>query len=529
MSRWESICLRLLCVFLLSFTLIQPAFSQYRIKDHGVHSAAATREADGLAPGSAISIHGDEFLPEGVEPVTADQPYPTELHGIRVYFVTPDGETAIRAAIRAVSRKRIDAIVPAELQPGQHSVAVWREGQGTEHVAAQIVQRSFGIVTTTRGEAGPAVAWARRGDESVALKLTAPAHPGERIEILAAGLGVAEVPAEDVQIVLDGRTLPVVFAGKDAAGPGFDKIVFEVPAEAAPTGCAVDFRVRIAGVESRVATLPITAPDQATCRHPLDLDTETLKRLDDGGTVTLADFHLLSSTLLDTEWPNFSVFGGQFTEYDAPALAAVTGIAKDSLAASKGCVEIPDQFEFFTVQGGRAVTGPSALELITPERSVLRVEPNGYHYYSQMLESEPTPGEFLLRPEDGAYLERLRVSPPVTWTNRDEIAEVVRDEGLTVKWTAGAGEDVVLVNVSSRGPAPENPASTIERGYQCFAPASDGELTLSPELLKRLPAVNPEDAGSYGVIAVVHSNGRIKSAPLQFGFAHVVTRFLNVR
>lgn len=524
--------------------LVSPVLAQFRIKDHGVHSAAATREADGLAPGSAFVVHGGEFFPEGTDTVRAQQPYPLELAGIRVYFVAPDNETVFRAPIVEATPVRIDAIVPLNLQPGRYLVSVMRNGQATELVPVNIVERSLGVVTWTRGEGGPAAAWMVRGAEYVMNRWTAPARPGERIEVLAAGLGSTNLPANELpssapaipgdetpaaEVILDGRAIPVLSLGKDLSRPGYDRIVFDLPAEDLPTGCAVGFTIRTGNLETDTATLTIAPEGEDACRHPLGFDTETLKRIDAGEAIVLGDFRLLRSKVEGLEDPDLFLFGGQFTRQDFLSLAANIGLATDNLLAPRGCVELPDRSEFFTVGDGAVATGPATLELVQPGGAALPIERNEYGYYSALAPAPFSAGDYLLRAAGGGFETPLRVSNPVEWTNPHEVEELHRDRELKITWTPGSSNEMVLVNAASRGPAPWKGGRHAERGVQCFAPASDGELTVPANLMSRLPATVDGDEGAYGALSVVHTSRRVKAIPLNFGFANVHTRFLSVR
>lgn len=514
--------------------------AQYRIKDHGIHSAAATREADGIAAGSAFVIHGDEFLPDGAGTVRASQPYPIELSGVRVYIIHADGETLSRAPIVELTRTRIDALMPSDLEPGQYLLAIMREGQSTEAVDIQVVERNLGIVTWTRGEAGLALAWIARGADAVTNRWTSPAHPGERIEVQAAGLGVRGLPGTNLpmpeqeplaaEVILGGQAIPVLSIGRDLNRPGFDRIVFDLPAENIPTGCSVGFTVRVGNRETAVATLAITEAGEESCRHPFGFDEKTLRHIDAGGAVDLGNFFLLNQTIYGIEDPNLYLFGGQFTRYDFLAVAAETGLWTDGLFAPRGCLETAGQDEHFTVRGGFTASGPQSLEIVRPDGGPLPVPRNEHGYYSSVTNSPFAVGDYVLRSQgDGDTAVPLRVSPAVEWINRDEIPEVNREESLTVRWLGGTGDEVVTVSVAARGISPTDPSEIVQRGYQCFAPAADGEIVVPEALLKRLPATVEGDEGTYGVVSVVHSNARFKAHPVSFSFANVRTRFLSVK
>lgn len=513
--------------------------AQYRIKDHGVHSVAATREADGIAAGSAFVIHGDEFLPDDAGALKATQPYPIELAGVRVYIVHADGETLSRARIVEVTRTRIDALMPEELEPGQYSLAVMRDGQITEPVDLTVVARNFGIVTWTRGEAGLALAWMARGAELVTNRWTAPARPGDRIEVQAAGLGSDALPGTNLplpdqeplaaEVILGGQAIPVLSIGRDLSRPGYDRIVFDLPTENLPTGCAVGFTVRIGNKDTGIATVAIANEDEETCRHPFGFDATTLRHIDAGGAVDLGHFFLLNQTIYGLEDPDMFLFGGQFTRYDFLAVAAETGVWTDQLFAPRGCMELTAQDEHFTVRGGFPAQGPAVLEISGPGGSVLPVTRNDYGYYSAMAHAPFAAGDYLLRAAGGEMATPLRVSPAVEWANRDEIADINRDAPLTVRWLGGSGDEVVTVSVAARGVSPSDPSAIVLRGYQCFAPAADGEIVVPETLLRQLPATVEGDEGTYGAVSLTHSNTRMRVHPVHFGFTNVRTKFLSVR
>lgn len=261
------------------------------ISEAGVVNGASFSEEQPAAPGSIISIFGDnlgvELTDDGLQPFTAlaeGSPLPTELGGYRVtiggieaplYFV------AGQATGNSGFAGQINAQVPWEVQPGEVALKVLREGEDgvleSEAVTIPLARISPAFFSFDFGS-GRAVAVNLKIDGqsdvingSVAQPAgslegvtTQPAKLGGVVTLYANGLGPVEPPAATGDDSLDGlrgATIPVkvlvgpaeaevLFAGLAPQFVGVYQINIVIPLAVVPGG-AVPVVIEQGGVRSR--------------------------------------------------------------------------------------------------------------------------------------------------------------------------------------------------------------------------------------------------------------------------------------
>ena len=152
----------------------------------GAVNGATFESTRSLAPLTIASVFGDQ-LSYGLAQAES-LPLPTELGGARVFV------NGVPAPLFFVSYGQINFQVPHGLSGGSATVRVERDGQVGNEILTHIAERSIGIFRFNRGEYG-AIRNATQGNYPLPRSFsapgfeTAPARPGDVLEIFATGLG----------------------------------------------------------------------------------------------------------------------------------------------------------------------------------------------------------------------------------------------------------------------------------------------------------------------------------------------------
>jgi hypothetical protein len=105
----------------------------------------------------------------------------------------------------------------------------------------------------------------------------------------------------------------------------------------------------------------------------------------------------------------------------------------------------------------------------------------------------------------GPFSVTLNIPPPIRWTNRSQITQVNRSNGLTVTWSGGTASQLVAI-----GGASSDQKNKVASGFFCFVPATPGSFTVPPSVLGNLPpSVGSDAQQSLGALLV----GTIPAAP----------------
>ena len=89
-------------------------------------------------------------------------------------------------------------------------------------------------------------------------------------------------------------------------------------------------------------------------------------------------------------------------------------------------------------------------------------------------------------PAVGAFAVSVPGPAAFVWTNRDRIASIRRDRGVTLEWEPLAQDSVMLIALSSAD-APKG----VWGACYCAAAGAAGRFTIPPEMLANLPATHP--------------------------------------
>lgn len=517
------------------------------IAERGVVSAGTAAAGSGVARGSAFVIRGAGLGPE--QAVKGDVPFGAELGGVEVRLVSGETGEELQALLVEVSSRQIVAIAPSKLAAGDYQLSVTYGGETSESAKVKIADRNPGIVTTTISNGGMAVAVA--GEEAPhRVRYLQPAVAGQLVKVEAAGFGPAEddagFPGE--QSKLDGATvvlgeteIPVDYAGRHPGKPGYDQLVFRLPAEGIAPSCVVPLWLKVGEYRSEPAFLAMGESAETPCVHPGGLDEIALRELEKGGKIIMPGFQIGDSSMeFNFDGMKFEMrsrgIAGAFEEYDQHAIDR-GGLAYFSRYAKNGCQVVSydgGEVEFGLTRALDAgeklfISGSSgfsngldrkdgngyALDLPgsgLPELPLARRNPVRQPAARAAAILEILPGEYNLMGYGGEeideFLAQLKVSEPVAWSNRDAVQSIDRSSELQITWTPGPPSDVVRVTgiagyVEAEGEEPE--PRTVGVMFTCEAPADRGSIVVPADVLQRMPATaGREDAVS--MLTVSHEN-----------------------
>lgn len=533
------------------------AAGQPVIGPRSVRSVAPTSAGSGLARGSAFRITGNELGP--LDAVKAELPYPTELAGTQAVLVSADGGSEIQAFLSEVDAFELRAILPSTIEPGDYVLEVRTEAGKSRAVAVHVSQQSPGIVTTTSVNGGLASADVL-GESTQRLRMTAPAHPGATLSILAAGFGPIsaadnEEPAEqglldNAELLVAGRALPVQYAGRYPGRPGFDRLIVAVPDDdQLALGCYVPISLRVGDQVSNAAFLAIAEPGADICDPGGALSVEAVRAIDGGEIAVIPAFDITDSASEfafegDTYEFHSRTAGGAFYAYDRFLLesgaAWPTGTTPNrngcsvvTLETTGGDVETPD---LSGLDAGRILTlgGPAGAAFALDRQATIvyagdlggsiPVLPglDGWATQARAMQRQARqrqtarpviapgllPGAYTLTGDRGevigAFSAAIEVSTPIQWTNKAAVDSIDRQNPLSILWTPGPAQDLVTVTGLAIGPVP-GASRAMGRMFVCQAAADSGGLIVPAETLALMPPTGGSE-DSQGFLSLLHSN-----------------------
>jgi hypothetical protein len=115
----------------------------------------------------------------------------------------------------------------------------------------------------------------------------------------------------------------------------------------------------------------------------------------------------------------------------------------------------------------------------------------------------------------GAFAVEMSPAPPLTWTNHDDLASVVRGQAADVVWTGGAADGLVaVVGVG------HDPLSQSAGGFLCVERAASGSLSVPGWATAYVPrgGTAEEPAGLMTLISLPGEASPFTATGLDFGF-----------
>jgi uncharacterized protein (TIGR03437 family) len=227
-----------------------------------VRNAATESAAEAVAPASVIAIAGENLAADYFS--GPENPLSQVISGVSVAV-----DNFYLLGLKFVSPNQVNAVLPYDLEPGEHTLSVRRVGHPDVNGKFQVASVAPGLFQSPAG--GQPFVMGFRPDGS-ALSPANPALPGEDVTVLGTGFGRYQIRPVDGFAFPSMPTYSLnsaveVFVGeqaaetKSAAGqPGQTAVVgvkFTVPRTAAQG--ALPLKTRIEGVESPVVLLPVGA------------------------------------------------------------------------------------------------------------------------------------------------------------------------------------------------------------------------------------------------------------------------------
>lgn len=202
-----------------------------------VASAAAMDSALPVAPGSIISIFGDEFAAE--PRVAAAGPLPRQIESTVVLI------NGLAAPLYFIAKTQINAQVPFEVAPGEAALMVKRGEQFSGALRMRVTESAPALFTWTQDGRGAAVAV--DGVTNELVDLTRPAAAGQYVVLYGTGLGrltsavetglgatAANAAVRAVTVSVGALRAPVLYAGATPGFAGLSQINLQVPAGLTP-------------------------------------------------------------------------------------------------------------------------------------------------------------------------------------------------------------------------------------------------------------------------------------------------------
>jgi uncharacterized protein (TIGR03437 family) len=202
------------------------------LNPHGTLHSFAPKVGAALAPGTIAQIYGENLAAQTT--VASSIPLPTEIGGTRVLI------GGIAAPLYFVSAGQINAQIPFDLDPSrQYQILVQANGALTTPDTIQLSTAVPGLAAFPDGRL------IAQHQDGALVTPAAPAKPGEFIVAYLAGMGGtdnpvlsgASSPADPLArpsalptLQLDGKPVPVLFAGLTPGLVGLYQLNFQIPA-----------------------------------------------------------------------------------------------------------------------------------------------------------------------------------------------------------------------------------------------------------------------------------------------------------
>src|SRR5712692_2923864 len=273
------------------------------------------------------------FTGTGIGParrVAASQPLPTAagLAGLTLQ-ANVGGAQAYPCILVYAAFEEVGAILPSNVPLGDGQLTLYYTAAtgtltGGPNAPIHVVPVSFGIYTLNGLGAGPALLIDASGNS---IDVTNPAHNGDNVSLRGTGLGkitddeTVSPPRVDLnngaQVFVGNQPATVSYGGRAGGGPGNDRIDFVIPDGV--SGCYVSLWIKVGGVVSNFATIPVTSADQTVCADPaLGISGADLQPNASGS---------LNAGVLDLVGLAGDQGDGQFSQFDLDTLVSSPNLA----------------------------------------------------------------------------------------------------------------------------------------------------------------------------------------------------------
>jgi len=528
--------------------------------ENGVLNASSY--AADIAQGSWFVIFGSGLGPASISVYSGALPYPTDLSGTSVTFTPAAGGTPVSARMWYTLAGQIAGMLPSTTAAGDYDVKVKYNEATSAAYRVKVVERNFGFATQAQNGAGPAQATYNGANLNRFTTGTLPgwdlrpAKPGDLMVLWGTGLGadvnsdltggtsgdLKDKPNANVTVIVGGKEVSPLYAGRAGGYPGLDQINFFVPTDVTP-GCFVSLAVNAGGRTSNFGTIAVAEAGQNACTHPSFTQAQ-LARLDQGGTLSIGSL-VLSKTTTKMSYMGVDMnstaesASGSFSKYGVDAVAG----ANFSMLQTGSCFVFRRTGTLSTISYGIApmpLDAGAQLTLNGPNASNKAVPRNTDKSYNLSLFSSSSFGGSTGTPtiaegtytiagtggaDVGAFNASVGVPGSFSWTNENSLANPIpRSSNMNIAWTGGGTGLVTITGMAmaQSGGTIDNPIYDAT-GFSCIAPASAGSFSVPSSVLQQLPAVSSDiTSGNLGFLSVLAapdpSKGQgVFTAPLTAG------------
>jgi uncharacterized protein (TIGR03437 family) len=443
----------------------------------------------GIAPSSIFIVMGSGLADAGL-PVLQSSAAPGLSQSLnRASISVTVGGATVHPSIYYTSPGQIAAVLPASTPVGNGMLTVTYNGTNSNAAPILVVPTALGINTyyTNSGVATDA-------STGALLTYTNSGTPGENIVLWATGLGADPADSDttyttaphavnsSLQLYIGGLPATILYQGS-AGYPGVNQINVTIPASA-PSGCWISVAAVAGGLLSNTATLPINNGGGA-CFDPVtgvygNQVTPPSQHTLRTGLVGLSQSTSSKNIVMTASDAAFESYTGVFGPVNSVSPGGC--IVKYGVAPSAGAITGLDP-------GSIGLTGPSGISLTLAHQAGIKGA------FSGGLPSGAIPqmgGTFTFTGTGGADVGSFSstlvfTNPLLSWTNRSAAASIDRSQDFTATWTGGNTGSFVLFSGFVTAPASAaNPGGLV--AFDCWAPASDGKLTVPAYILSALPA-----------------------------------------
>jgi len=506
-------------------------FAQPLIAPKGIVNAASfmapSLGGGAIARGSIFTLFGARMGPDS-SPALAF-PLSTTLGGVSVKVIPISG-SPVDAYPIFVGPSQINAIMPSNVALGMASVQVTFNNARSNMGPVRIVNSSLGVFAVRAGM-GPGIFFNFVSQSSQPLNAPAvTAAPGQVVTLYGTGLGpvsfgdnvaptAGNLPIQ-TEVFVGGKSASVQYNGRTPCCSGVDQIVFTVPPDA-PTGCYVPVTVRTAGTTSSNTVTMAIASGGSSCSDPGNPLSQSIINGGKFGAIVLARTNMHEDLGLkapvDITIDNAVVslrqekgdplaFNPLFA-YPPPGsctvyAASVDLFGSDNLPLTATTGKYLDAgSSMFKLQGQSGTR--DVMPSIPPLNPIFNLWQFGKNIPNSGLRDSTllTTGDFTLRVNGGADVGQFQTTitnpTPLSWTNRDQVANVTRTQPLTINWSGGP-PNVPVAILGANVDIPTNSTGL----FFCVAPAGTTSFAVPPYILANIPATRSRPIASKGVLYV---------------------------
>ncbi len=471
--------------------------------------------SSGIARGSLFTVFGVDIGP--TQAVRADAfPLPLDLGGVSIKISA--GGNQYDAVVLFAINSQVSAILPSAVPAGQASLVLTYNGQASNAITFQVVNRQVGVFSRTQNGNGLAVLqnFISPANQPVNT-LNQSAQPGQVVILWGTGLGASlngddrnapapgnVAPPDEVKVFVGGKEAVVEYAGRSGCCSGVDQVNFRIPDGV--EGCFVPVVVTTNGIPSNFTSMSI-ASNGSICNDPFGLSSTELENLLTKNSIRVGAVALnRNRTEVVTPFLTLSMVNdvgvASFHEYATTGLLETPGVVGSPVFVTGSCMVStfrsedvddgqPEPPAFEEVYRQRPLDAGAAISIQGPKGSrSLSKDTFSTGDYFALLTNPLVPGDTYLDAglytvgngaggtdvKSFSFTENIPAFP--TWTNRAAITTVNRSQPLTVTWTPGQPGELTSIFGSSYS-IPKRIASV----FFCFVDSAAGTFSVPSYVL----------------------------------------------